>query len=95
VDPSHDEPIQILILLITLNRIFSLSLWTGGETLPVVFKNGYGIRRFVQEQFYKQQCSREAVLELNSLDAFRGGGKSNLVALLPPGAILEAETTQR
>ena len=58
----------------------------------VVFKDGYGMQRLVQEQFDRCGQTLQAVLELNTLDAFRGGGKKvvrqgNLIALLPQSAL--------
>ena len=58
----------------------------------VVFKDGYGMQRLVQEWFNKQNLELKTVMELNTLDAFRGvvrQGES--VALLPQGALIEAK----
>ena len=57
----------------------------------VVFKDGYGMQRMVQEQFVRMGAKLQAVLELNTLDAFRGVGRQGeLIALLPHSALVEA-----
>ncbi len=92
VDRLYDEPIQILMAANHPLTEYSVVPWTElARHSQVVFKDGYGMQRFVQEQFKRQGVPYKAVLELNSLDAFRGiVRQSNLVALLPQGAILEA-----
>ena len=57
----------------------------------VVFKDGYGMQRLVQDWFSKQQLELRTVMELNTLDAFRGVVRQgNIVALLPQGALIDA-----
>ena len=57
----------------------------------VVFKDGYGMQRLVQDWFSKQQLELRTVMELNTLDAFRGVVRQgNIVALLPQGALVDA-----
>jgi len=92
MDRLYDEPIQILMAANHPLTEYSVVPWTElARHSQVVFKDGYGMQRFVQEQFKRQGVPYKAVLELNSLDAFRGiVRQSNLVALLPRGAILEA-----
>ena len=59
----------------------------------VVFKDGYGMQRLVQEQFSKLGSKLQAVLELNTLDAFRGVVRQGeLIALLPKSALLDIHT---
>ncbi|MBZ8179374.1 LysR family transcriptional regulator [Oscillatoria salina] len=61
------------------------------EYPQVVFKDGYGMQRLVQEWFARQGVTLKAVMELNTLDAFRGvvrQGKA--IALLPQSALIEA-----
>lgn len=58
----------------------------------VVFKDGYGMQRLVQDWFNKQNLDLKTIMELNTLDAFRGvvrQGES--VALLPRGALIGAQ----
>jgi DNA-binding transcriptional LysR family regulator len=57
----------------------------------VVFKDGYGMQRLVQERFSRQGATLQAVMELNTLDAFRGVVRQGeLIALLPQSALVEA-----
>ena len=57
----------------------------------VVFKDGYGMQRLVQDVFAKQGKTLNAVLELNTLDAFRGVVRQGqLISILPHSALLEA-----
>jgi DNA-binding transcriptional LysR family regulator len=57
----------------------------------VVFKDGYGMQRLVQEQFQQQGIEFRAALELNTLDAFCGVVRQGeFVALLPHTATLAA-----
>ncbi|MBD2017675.1 LysR family transcriptional regulator [Microcoleus sp. FACHB-53] len=59
----------------------------------VVFKDGYGMQRLVQERFARQGAKLRAVMELNTLDAFRGVVRQGeLIALLPESALVEART---
>ncbi|HEY9601669.1 MAG TPA: LysR family transcriptional regulator [Allocoleopsis sp.] len=59
----------------------------------VVFKDGYGMQRLVQEQFARLGATLKAVMELNTLDAFRGVVRQGeLIALLPQSALVEART---
>jgi DNA-binding transcriptional LysR family regulator len=56
----------------------------------VVFKDGYGMQRLVQQRFQDCGESLNTALELNTLDAFRGIiRQGNFVALLPQSALLE------
>jgi DNA-binding transcriptional LysR family regulator len=57
----------------------------------VVFKDGYGMQRLVQEKFMQQGLNLKAALELNSPEAFRGVVRQGeMVALLPETALLDA-----
>lgn len=57
----------------------------------VVFKDGYGMQRLVQEKFTQQGLNLKAALELNSPEAFRGVVRQGeMVALLPETALLDA-----
>ncbi len=59
----------------------------------VVFIDGYGMQRLVQEQFSKQGSKLQAMLELNTLDAFRGVVRQGkLIALLPKSALLDVHS---
>ncbi len=57
----------------------------------VVFKDGYGMQRLVQDWFNKQNLELKTIMELNTLDAFRGVVRQgDSVALLPQGALIGA-----
>ncbi|PAX45770.1 substrate-binding domain-containing protein, partial [Brunnivagina elsteri] len=57
----------------------------------VVFKDGYGMQRLVQEKFERLNATLQAALEVNTLDAFRGVVRQGeFVALLPHSALVEA-----
>lgn len=57
----------------------------------VIFKEGYGMQRLVQNQFDQTDALLKAALEVNTLDAFRGiVRQGQLIALLPASALVEA-----
>lgn len=57
----------------------------------VVFKDGYGMQRLVQDWFNHRGGHLNVAMELNTLDAFRGVVRQGqMVALLPQTALLEA-----
>lgn len=87
------EPIQVL--LATQHPLAQLDVipWSELVLYPqVVFKDGYGMQTLVQEQFDRLGAKLQAVLELNSLDAFRGVvQQGELIALLPQSALTDIE----
>ncbi len=89
VDVLYDEPVKVLMAADHPLTQYSAVPWTELVRYPqVVFKDGYGMQRLVQEQFQRQGVALNAVLELNTLDAFRGiVRQGELIALLPQGAI--------
>ena len=88
----YDEPIDVLLAANhPLARCSSIPWRELAKYPQVVFKDGYGMQRIVQEQFQRQGLELKAALELNTLDAFRGIVKQgNMVALLPQAATLAA-----
>lgn len=57
----------------------------------VVFKDGYGMQRLVQEWFDRQNVQIKAAMELNTLDAFRGViRQGKMIALLPHKALIDS-----
>lgn len=92
VDVLYDEPIQILMAANHPLTQYQAVPWAELARYPqVIFKDGYGMQRLVYEQFRRQGIELRVVLELNTLDAFRGVVRQgDLVALLPQGAIIEA-----
>ncbi|NRA88977.1 MAG: substrate-binding domain-containing protein, partial [Rhizobiales bacterium] len=58
----------------------------------VVFKDGYGMQRLLQEWCSTYNLTINAVMELNTLDAFRGVVRQGeMVALLPETALVETK----
>jgi len=56
----------------------------------ILFKDGYGMQRLVQQQFQDRGETFNAALELNTLDAFRGViRQGNFIALLPQSALAD------
>jgi DNA-binding transcriptional LysR family regulator len=87
----YQEPIEILMSAQHPLAQYPQVPWVELVKYPqVVFKDGYGMQRLVQEQFSKQGTKLQAVLELNTLDAFRGVVRQGkLIALLPQSALLD------
>lgn len=94
IDPLYEEPVQILMAATHPLSRYTEVPWAELARFPqVVFKDGYGMQRLVQDQFQRQGLSLNAMLELNTLDAFRGTVRQGeLVALLPASALAEAAT---
>lgn len=94
VDILYKEPIQILMAKNHPLARYTHVPWKELITYPqVVFKDGYGMQRLVQEKFAHAGATLKAVLELNTLDAFRGVVRQGeVIALLPRSALVEART---
>ncbi|MBD2092321.1 LysR family transcriptional regulator [Microcoleus sp. FACHB-1515] len=94
VDPLYDEAVEVLMAANHPLTEFDRVPWAELARFPqVVFKDGYGMQRLVQEQFARQGVALNAALELNTLDAFRGiVRQGELVALLPRSAIVDGHT---
>ncbi len=92
VDKLFEEPIEVLMAanhpLTTYNQL----AWSELTAYPhVVFKDGYGMQRLVQNWFSQQNATIQMAMELNTLDAFRGViRQGELIALLPRSALVEA-----
>lgn len=91
VDPLYHEPILALMAASHPLTKYDAVPWAELARYPqVVFKDGYGMQRLVQEQFQRQGLTLNAALELNTLDAFRGViRQGELVALLPQSAVID------
>lgn len=91
LDPLYQEPVEVLMSashpLIQYDRI----PWAALANYPqVVFKDGYGMQRLVQEQFQRHSLDLKPVVELNTLDGFRGMVRQGeFIALLPRSALLD------
>ena len=93
VEVLYNEPIEVLMAAGHPLAQYDRVPWPDLICYPqVVFKDGYGMQRMVQEQFGRIGAKLHAVLELNTLDAFRGVVRQGeLIALLPHSALLEAK----
>ncbi len=57
----------------------------------IVFKDGYGMQRLVQDWFRDQNVQIKTAMELNTLDAFRGViRQGEMIALLPHKALIDS-----
>jgi len=57
----------------------------------IVFKDGYGMQRLVQDWFKDQNIEIKTAMELNTLDAFRGViRQGEMIALLPHKALIDS-----
>ncbi len=92
VEVLYVEPIEVLIAANHPLAQYEQIPWSELVHYPqVVFKDGYGMQRLVQERFSRLGATLQAVLEVNTLDAFRGVARQgDLVALLPHSALVEA-----
>ena len=62
----------------------------------MVFKDGYGMQRLLQEWCSLHNLTINAVMELNTLDAFRGVVRQGeIIALLPATALVETNQDER
>ncbi len=94
MDVLYDEPIKVLMAADHPLTQFSEVPWEALTDYPqVVFKDGYGMQRMVQEQFSRRGSVFQAALELNTPDAFRGVVRQGtMIALLPESALIDAYT---
>jgi DNA-binding transcriptional LysR family regulator len=92
VQALYDEPIEVLTSANHPLAKFESIPWTELIKYPqVVFKDGYGMQRLIQDRFDKLEAKLQAALEVNTLDAFRGVVRQGeLIALLPHSALIEA-----
>jgi DNA-binding transcriptional LysR family regulator len=91
VDILYEETIQVLMCSEhPLTRYAAVPWAELAGFQHVVFKDGYGIQRLVQDQFRLQGLKLNSALELNSLEAFRGVVRQGkLLALLPQSALYD------
>ena len=94
VDQLYDEPIELLMAASHPLTQYDRVPWAAIAEYPqVVFKDGYGMQRLVQEQFQRNSLPLRLAIELNTLDGFRGMVRQGeLVALLPRSALLDVQT---
>ncbi len=91
VDLLYREPIQVLMAANHPLTRYTQVPWTELTRYPqVVFKDGYGMQRLVQEQFQRHSLNLKPSVELNTLDGFRGMVRQGeFIALLPKSALVE------
>ncbi|MBD2139780.1 LysR family transcriptional regulator [Anabaena sp. FACHB-1237] len=93
VQTLYDEPIEVLTSANHPLAKFTSIPWSELIIYPqVVFKDGYGMQRLIQDKFTELNAQLQAVLEVNTLDAFRAiVRQGELIALLPHSALIEAK----
>jgi len=93
VDTLFEEPIEVLMAANHPLTQYDQLAWSELTAYPhVVFKDGYGMQRLVQNWFSEQNATIQTAMELNTLDAFRGViRQGELIALLPSSALVEAQ----
>jgi DNA-binding transcriptional LysR family regulator len=91
VDSLYTESVRVLMSANHPLTQYSTVSWEQlAQFSHVVFKDGYGMQRLVQEQFNRQGITLNVAMELNTLDAFRGiVRQGELVALLPASAVVD------
>ena len=87
----YEEKIEVLMAAAHPLAKYQNLPWSELVNYPqVVFKDGYGMQRLVQQLFAKDK-GLQVAMELNTLDAFRGVVRQGeMIAMLPHGALLEA-----
>ncbi len=92
VEVLYDESIELLTAADHPLAEYENVPWSELVRYPqVVFKDGYGMQRLIQDKFARLSATLQASLEVNTLDAFRGVVRQGeLIALLPHSALIEA-----
>ncbi|MDZ7957633.1 MAG: LysR family transcriptional regulator [Aulosira sp. DedQUE10] len=92
VEVLYEEPIEVLTAAKHPLAQYECIPWLELIRYPqVVFKDGYGMQRLIQDRFERLEATLQAALEVNTLDAFRGVVRQGeLIALLPHSALMEA-----
>ncbi|MBD2201407.1 LysR family transcriptional regulator [Calothrix sp. FACHB-1219] len=93
VEVLYEEPIEVLTSAKHPLAQYECIPWSELVRYPqVVFKDGYGMQRLIQDRFERLEANLQAALEVNTLDAFRGVVRQGeLIALLPHSALMEAQ----
>jgi DNA-binding transcriptional LysR family regulator len=91
METLYEEEIVILMAANHPLTAYQTVSWSQLANYPqVVFKDGYGMQRLLQECFDRQNLTFKTIMELNTLDAFRGVVRQgNVIALLPESALVE------
>ena len=87
----YDEPIEVLMASNHPLAQYRQVPWAELARYPhIVFKDGYGMQRLIQEQFAQRGLALQAALELNAPEAFRGVVRQGtMIALLPASALAD------
>jgi DNA-binding transcriptional LysR family regulator len=93
VEVLYDEPIEVLVAANhPLSEYKSIPWLELIRYRQVVFKEGYGMQRLIQDKFESRSTKLCAALEVNTLEAFRGVVRQGeLIALLPQSALIESK----
>ncbi|TVQ46088.1 MAG: LysR family transcriptional regulator [Gloeocapsa sp. DLM2.Bin57] len=93
IDVLYREEIVVLMSANhPLSQLLEIPLAELVNYPQVVFKDGYGMQRLIQNCFDRLQKPIKIMMELNTLDAFRGVVRQgNVIALLPKSALIETE----
>lgn len=88
----YEEQVDVLMAANhPLSRLEKIPLLELVKYPQVVFKDGYGMQRLVQDWFSNQNVQIKTAMELNTLDAFRGViRQGEMVALLPHKALIDS-----
>ncbi|NES25364.1 MAG: LysR family transcriptional regulator [Symploca sp. SIO3E6] len=93
VEVLYNEPVEVLMAADHPLNQYEEVPWSQLVHYPqVVFKDGYGMQRLVQDRFARLGATLKTVMELNSLEAFRGVVRQGeMITLLPHSALVEAQ----
>jgi DNA-binding transcriptional LysR family regulator len=94
IEVLYDEPIKVMMAADHPLTQFEAVTWEAIAQYPqVVYKDGYGMQRIVQEQFTRRGLNLHSALELNTPDAFRGVVRQGeMITLLAESELVEAYT---
>ena len=88
----YEEEIDVLMAANhPLSKLTTIPLLELVRYPQIVFKDGYGMQRLVQDWFKNQNVQIKTAMELNTLDAFRGViRQGEMIALLPNKALIDS-----
>lgn len=88
----YEEQVDVLMAANhPLSKLKQIPLLELVKYPQIVFKDGYGMQRLVQDWFRNQNVQIKTAMELNTLDAFRGViRQGEMIALLPHKALIDS-----
>jgi DNA-binding transcriptional LysR family regulator len=88
----YEEQVDVLMAANhPLSKLEKIPLLELVKYPQIVFKDGYGMQRLVQDWFRHQNVQIKTAMELNTLDAFRGViRQGEMIALLPNKALIDS-----